>query len=1142
MNAKLADTAAREQALDATQSFCVTAPAGSGKTELLTQRFLTLLARVDNPEEVLAITFTRKAVAEMRARVVAALRAGQVEDAASAVPHRQTTLALASAVLQRDADKGWHILANPGRLRIFTFDAFSAYLVRQMPITSGFGGAPSQDDNAEPLYQEAVNRLFARLQDDSDLATDIATVVRHLDCKLGQLENLLIDLLRKRDQWRSLYAHLQDGSAAELLQGYLSSMVEELLIGLYARLQTFAVPLCEHIDYAAGKLADNGKASPVTALKGITELPGVDLDAVIAWQQIRSLLLTDKDEWRKTVNVNQGFPAGNAAEKQQKAAFIELLAELREQQGLLDLFCEVRELPEYSYAEENWPLLQSLLNMMRHLLAYLELSFQGAQKVDFSAISLRALDALSTLDGPSDLALRLDYQIQHILVDEFQDTSRVQHELLSLLTAEWGADPEARKTLFIVGDAMQSIYAFRNARVGLFMYARKHGIADLSLQPLALQTNFRSEQTIVDWVNTTFSAAFPLVDDLRLGATSYIDATAYNTTSTASEVQAFGYFDTLSKQAEAQKICELIAATRDQDPDGSIVILLRTRKQAEHILPALRAAGIGWQAAELDKLSDQLCVTDLMTITRALLNPADRIAWLALLRLPMCGLTLQDLLYVAGTTEAATQQAIIERIATYQTIDALSEDGRSRLTLLSDVFSAAWQTRQRKPLHYAVQGVWQALGGDAVYATAAEQDYCQRYFAVLAQLVQNPEPLHWTLIADSIERQYAETSDATTAAVQIMTIHKAKGLEFDTVLLPSLHQRSQGDVGELLNWFDPVDDDGQSPLLIGLNDQSKSQKKTLYSYVRFLKRSQQELESARLLYVACTRASQRLYLFSGIKQQVKTGELLPAGNTGLASLIWPSIRDSIDVLDDVDAKPESKPEIAIKTLTRVVQVATASATPEAGLLTQFRGSERHNQPEADPQLDPQIAVRANRLEKIVGTVVHRNIEQLVLDRGQGQSSATLTAMQPRWRTQLRQLGLDTSQLQTALDAVHQAMSNVLSDTNAAWIFDANHLDSAVELPLTVETDTGAIKRYIIDRTFVLEDGTRWIIDYKIVLNDEAANPADYLQQKSKLYLSQLSNYRQAFHQAGEGKISLGLYFPMQQLFTELEPETLQRTI
>lgn len=1124
MEPELADAAARAAALDAEQSFCVTAPAGSGKTELLTQRVLTLLARVDNPEEVLAITFTRKAVAEMRARIVVALRSAEREDDENAAPHRQTTLALARAVLQRDADKGWQLLANPGRLRIFTFDAFSAYLVRQMPITSGFGGAPSQEDNAEPLYLDAVECLLARLEDDSALAADIATVVAHLDCKLAELENILVDLLCKRDQWRGLYAHLQEGSAAELLQGYIDSMVEELLTGLHARLHLFGGPLCEQIDYAAGKLIEHDKPSPVKELVGLTQLPGVDPAAVKVWQTIRTLLLTDKNEWRKSVNIRQGFPAGNAAEKRQKSAFKALLDELQMQQGLLALLGEIRELPEHSYAEENWPLLQALLNVMRHLLAYLELSFQSAQKVDFSAISLRALDALGALDAPSDLALRLDYQIQHILVDEFQDTSRVQHELLARLTAEWGSDPQGRKTLFIVGDAMQSIYAFRNARVGLFMYARKHGIAELPLRPLELSTNFRSKQAIVEWVNATFETAFPPADDLRLGATPYVASTALSASSSAAEVQAFGYFDTFSKQAEAQKICALIGAAREQDPEGSIVILLRTRKQAEPILPALRAAGIDWQAAELDKLSDQACVTDLMSITRALLNPADRVAWLALLRLPMCGLAMEDLLAVAGVTQATAQQALLERIVNYQSIDTLSDDGKPRLALLSEVFGAAWEARQRKPLHYVVQGIWQALSGDAVYATPAEQDYCQRFFMALEQLVQNEEALHWQLIEDNIERQYAESTSESSAAVQIMTIHKAKGLEFDTVLLPSLHQRSQTDGRELLNWFDPVDDDGQSPLLIGLNERGNDQQKTLYSYVRFLKRRQRELESVRLLYVACTRAAKRLYLFSGVKEQAKSGDLVPAGSTGLASVIWPTIRDNIQVLDDAGAKPEARPEIVITELTRVSHVKPAAATPESGLLSTFRGREFDSDPHAAPQ--------RNRLEKIVGTVVHTNLEQLVRGQHHNWHLKALDFMRARWQTQLRQRGVSSTDLQQALDAVQRAIRNALTDANAAWIFDAGQHDSAVELPLAVQTATG-IKHYIIDRTFVLEDGTRWIIDYKTVLHETVDDLAAFDRQKSALYQQQLAAYRNAFMQAGEKKVRTGLYFPIQQHFIEV---------
>src|SRR5262249_8258910 len=124
------DDAARAAALDPSRSFIVEAPAGSGKTELLIQRFLALLATVHEPERVVAITFTRKAAAEMRARVRRALAEAAAGEGGES-PHRQTTLALARAVVARDDERSWALLAQPQRLRIDTLDAFNAWLAQQ---------------------------------------------------------------------------------------------------------------------------------------------------------------------------------------------------------------------------------------------------------------------------------------------------------------------------------------------------------------------------------------------------------------------------------------------------------------------------------------------------------------------------------------------------------------------------------------------------------------------------------------------------------------------------------------------------------------------------------------------------------------------------------------------------------------------------------------------------------------------------------------------------------------------------------------------------------------------------------------------------------------------------------------------------
>ena len=148
----IADASVREAALDPARSFIVQAPAGSGKTGLLIQRYLRLLATVARPEEILAITFTRKAAAEMRRRVLQALERAR-DPAAPERPNDRLTWQLAREALDHDAAEGWGLLRNAARLRIQTIDALSASLGRQMPVVSGLGGTPAIVEDARALFR-----------------------------------------------------------------------------------------------------------------------------------------------------------------------------------------------------------------------------------------------------------------------------------------------------------------------------------------------------------------------------------------------------------------------------------------------------------------------------------------------------------------------------------------------------------------------------------------------------------------------------------------------------------------------------------------------------------------------------------------------------------------------------------------------------------------------------------------------------------------------------------------------------------------------------------------------------------------------------------------------------------------------------
>jgi len=155
--ASAADEHAREYATDPRRSILLQAPAGSGKTTVLTQRLLRLLAEVDEPEEILAITFTRKAAAEMRARVLKALR-GEIDTNTAQGRRLQ---ALASAALERGARRGWNLAQDPGRLRIQTIDSFNFRLASQLPVTAKAGGSLTITDRPRELYSRAARATLA---------------------------------------------------------------------------------------------------------------------------------------------------------------------------------------------------------------------------------------------------------------------------------------------------------------------------------------------------------------------------------------------------------------------------------------------------------------------------------------------------------------------------------------------------------------------------------------------------------------------------------------------------------------------------------------------------------------------------------------------------------------------------------------------------------------------------------------------------------------------------------------------------------------------------------------------------------------------------------------------------------------------
>ena len=583
------DITARHDALDVGRSFIVQAPAGSGKTELLIQRYLALLAVVECPEEVLAITFTRKAAEEMRVRVIDALRKSR-DGIEPATQHEKLTQTLANAVLTCDVRNDWQLIESPGRMRIDTVDAFSAGIARSLPLGSGLGGADTTIADAEILtiYREAAAATLDYLAVDNAAAGNVEQILVHLDNNVALYVAYLVQMLASREQWLDITGSgirtSADGDAARRqLEANITDVVQRHLAAVLSLLAPVAAKDLPHLlEYAAYNLQKEGKTEH--RLAGFAKdggLPAAKIADQGRWLGIADLLLTRNGEWRKRVTKNDGFPVDN---KEAKTELIEVITAMRNVPGLQTSLARCRLLPEPRYDDGQWKVLLALFELLPLAVAELRRIFGERGITDHNEVAISAARALGSSDDPGEIAMILDYQVQHLLVDEMQDTSIAQYDLLRKLTAGWS--PNDGRTIFCVGDPMQSIYRFRDAEVGEFLIAREGGIGSVQLEALTLRQNFRSGENLVHWFNTVFSQIMPLRDDVRAGAISYTESTPTADKIGQGKCQVHPLFDADPEQ-EAMVTLDVIRECLAAGETDNVTVLVRSRAQVAALLPVL---------------------------------------------------------------------------------------------------------------------------------------------------------------------------------------------------------------------------------------------------------------------------------------------------------------------------------------------------------------------------------------------------------------------------------------------------------------------------------------------------------------------------------------------------------------------------
>ncbi|HSG64782.1 MAG TPA: UvrD-helicase domain-containing protein, partial [Gammaproteobacteria bacterium] len=762
----MTDERARELTLDVTRSFIVQAPAGSGKTELLIQRYLALLGSADLPEEVLAITFTRKAAAEMRQRVLSALAdaaTGQVPE----TPHRVTTHRLATAALVRSRALEWTLELQPQRLRIETVDSLNAWLARRLSLLAGGIGAADLVEDPGSCYELAVARVLDSVGEATGLGGALAKLLRATGNSPRRLERMLRDLLPTRDQWLPYLAAGNDDELRQTLESAARRLIDEALQRLHACLPVgFADEVASILREIAADRTDHDSFS-VWRLQRTELKPAVE--SLDAWRTVPDLLLTRarNGSFRKSWSAVEAVAVGAATRRRLE----NLAATYAHDDGLRRALLAIRELPEPSYAEHDWALVTALRTVLTQLVAELKVIFGERHCADFVEVALSAQQALGRVDEPSELLLALDRRLRHVLVDEFQDTSHTQFRLLELLTSGW--QPGDGRTLFLVGDPMQSIYRFRHADMSLFLKAQTSGFGDIELTPLILDRNFRSAPGIVDWINTTFAGMFPAVDDIGAGIARFNACRA-----TREEVSGQRIFwhalRSRTPSAEVERVAEILRDELLARPQGSAAVLVRSRTHLIGLRERLNGLGIRARAVEVEAPNQKQVVQDLLGLTRALSHLGDRVAWLGVLRAPWCGLSWSELEAIAS---ASSNSAVWNAIQSDELLAKLSEDGRARVHRTGAILRRAFAARADRAFDRWVERTWIALGGPACLDQDEDPQSVAAFFRTLASVADRgdvPDPA-------AIERHFLEPRGQgevpRASGVEVMTIHRAKGLE-----------------------------------------------------------------------------------------------------------------------------------------------------------------------------------------------------------------------------------------------------------------------------------------------------------------------------------------------------------------------------
>jgi len=877
------DRKVREEALNTGESFILEAPAGSGKTALLTARYLALLARVSHPRQILAVTFTRKAAAEMSTRITQVLKQAQLKERPSPEnPWESLLLSLGEMALKKHQAHP-AILFNPESLQVGTFHGFCASLVRDWPLEAEIppGLGVLEDIEQEAILERAVDQYVGDVLSEKAPGEEIEAYKRclgSLNNNPDALSGQLLDLLRRRDRLEPVVEIFHPGGDIESLGERLNQRLEAYGNLSLSRLRDYYLEHEE--DWRSLKRALSEGRSPAGE-KLPEAIPGIGFKSIPRWKEVKEVFLTGQGTARKQFGPRYGFPADFS--KRESAGLIRNLG-----LEVADLLYFVSGWPDPAEDNVGLAALKDILILVSGAWKRLRNLIQ-ARGLDYLELEMAAMRALSKPEHPSESLLFYHEHLRHILVDEAQDLNDVQTEILGKLIEGW--EPGDGRTVFMVGDPKQSIYRFRRAEVSLFYELKERGLnrkgeEPFPLRPLLLRANFRSRPHLIEFANSLFEKVMALpkreYDEVEFAPSLHVRERPDHKASAIAAI----FFDqegpeengSAPLEREARWTAASVARLHAKRPDETIAVLVPVRTHLSTFVKALTEAGVALCLTEGELLAGRPEVRHLLNLFIALVRPYDDVAWAGALRAPWFHVPNQVLLDLASMEGVWSRRILAGR------------DRCPGLARFCEAVSESEKMFGREPYASTLARLWEDLDGPSLTATrygAAGVSNVKTFFDLLSSCSGLPGEEALLKLVRLLDAAYTPPDPrGAFSKVHMMTIHKAKGLEFDHVFAVNLSYNSlSGARGE-----EPAYRMGRLPgdekhfLVAAQADRRTGKDNLAYYLLKDLDRQRTLAEARRLFYVVATRARESLTL-TGVGKLPKNADERSSFKTPLSVLL-----------------------------------------------------------------------------------------------------------------------------------------------------------------------------------------------------------------------------------------------------------------